>query len=71
MPQNINVGNLFLEAAKDKLRADIKDAKAIIELYVCNPVGVGEHSEITAEIVKAAERGAHAEEVLNFLENCK
>ena len=68
MPQNINVGNLFVEAAKTKLKADIQDAKATIELYVCMPVGVGEHPDITAEIIKAAERGAHAEEVLKFSE---
>ena len=68
MSQNINVGNMFLEAAKAKLKADVKDAKAVIKLYVCNPVGVGEHPDVTAEILKAAEKGAHAEEVLLFLE---
>jgi len=68
MSQNINVGNMFLEAAKAKLKADVQDAKAIIELYLSNPVGVGEHPDITAEIIKAAEKGASAEEVLEFLE---
>ena len=71
MSQNINVGNLFLEAAKAKLKADIQDAKAKIELYICNPVGVGEHPDITDEIIKAAEKGAHAQDVLNFLKTLK
>ena len=41
MPVNINVGNMFLEAAKSKLKAKIKDAEAQIELYMSSLVGVG------------------------------
>ena len=68
MPVNINVGNMFLEAAKSKLKAEIKDAEAQIELYMSSLVGVGEHPDITAELIKAAEKGAHASDVLKFLE---
>ena len=66
---NNNVGHLFVEAAKKKLIADISDAEAKIKLYTTVPVGVGEHPNITEEILKAAEAGAHAQEVLDFLEN--
>ena len=61
------VGNLFLEAAKKELEARIKNAEAKINLYLTEAVGVGEHSEIREEIIKAAEEGAHSQDVLNFI----
>ena len=61
------VGNLFLEAAQKELEARIKNAEAKINLYLTESVGVGEHSEIREEIIKAAEEGAHAQDVLNFI----
>ena len=61
------IGNLFLEAAKKELEARIKNAEAKINLYLTEAVGVGEHSEIREEIIKAADEGAHAQDVLNFI----
>jgi len=65
--QQIKVGNLFLEAAKKTLEAKIKNAEAKVSLYLTELVGVGEHPEITKEIIKAAEEGAHAQDVLDFI----
>jgi hypothetical protein len=65
--RQINVGNLFLEAAKKTLEAKIKNAEAKVNLYLTESVGVGEHPEITEEIIKAAAEGAHAQDVLNFI----
>ena len=53
--RQINVGNLFLEAAKKTLEAKIKNAEAKVNLYITESVGVGEHADITEEIIKAAE----------------
>jgi hypothetical protein len=61
------IGNLFLEAAKRRLEAQIKDAEAKVNLYLTQSVGVGEHPEITEELIKAAEQGAHAQDILNFI----
>ena len=61
------IGSLFLEAAKRRLEAQIKDAEAKVNLYLTLAVGVGEHPEITEEIIKAAEQGTHAQDVLNFI----
>ena len=61
------IGNLFLEAAKKKLEAQIKNAEAKINLYLTQAVGVGEHPQIAEELIKAAEEGAHAQDVLDFL----
>jgi hypothetical protein len=61
------IGSLFLEAAKRRLEAQIKDAEAKVNLYLTQSVGVGEHAEITEELIKAAEQGAHAQDVLDFI----
>jgi len=61
-------GASFLEAAKSKLEADIKDAEAKIQLYLDYPAGIGDHPNITEEILKAANDGAHAKDVLSFLD---
>lgn len=61
------IGSLFLEAAKRRLEAQVKDAEAKVNLYLTQSVGVGEHAEITEELIKAAEQGAHAQDVLNFI----
>ena len=61
------IGNLFLEAAKRRLEAQIKDAEAKVNLYLTQSVGVGEHPQIAEELIKAAEEGAHAQDVLDFL----
>jgi hypothetical protein len=60
-------GSGFLEASKMKLAADIKEAEAKIQLYLSQPVGVGDHPDIAQEILKAAAAGAHAVDLLNFL----
>ena len=65
--ERIAIGNLFLEAAKRRLEAQIKDAEAKVNLYLTQSVGVGEHAEITEELIKAAEQGAHAQDVLDFI----
>jgi len=62
-----SIGNLFLEAAKQRLEAQIKESEAKINLYLTQAVGVGEHSEITEELIKAAEQGAHAQDILDFI----
>ena len=65
--QQIKAGHLFLEAAKKSLEAKIKNAEAKVNLYLTEPVGVGEHPNITEEMIKAAEEGAHAQDVLDFI----
>tara|TARA_B100000131_G_scaffold295127_1_gene311855 strand:- start:15561 stop:15800 length:240 start_codon:yes stop_codon:yes gene_type:complete len=61
-------GESFLEAAKLDCLAKIKQAEAKISLYLEHPVGIGDHPNIMEEIVAAAEAGAHAQDILSFLE---
>ena len=62
------VGAGFIAAAKTSCRAKIEEAQAKIELYLNCAQGVSDHAGIMEEILSAAEQGAHAEDVLNFLE---
>ena len=61
------IGNLFLEAAKKRLESQIKNAEAKINLYLTQAIGVGEHPQISEELIKAAEEGAHAQDVLDCI----
>tara|TARA_Y100001970_G_scaffold29299_1_gene36161 strand:- start:1286 stop:1507 length:222 start_codon:yes stop_codon:yes gene_type:complete len=45
----------FVDALKAKYEAEIKVAKATIEVYFDKPVGVGEHSQFVEEIDKQLE----------------
>jgi hypothetical protein len=65
----MTVGDGFLIAAKLKCEAKLAEAESKINLYLQNAVGVGDHSDISEEILKAAEAGAHAQDMLNFLES--
>jgi hypothetical protein len=65
---NLQIGQRFLEAEKEKLRAEIENARAKIALYINNPLAVADHSEIGEEIRGAAAQGAHARDLLSFLE---
>jgi len=60
-------GESFLEAAKLHCQAKIAQAEAKIGLYLEHPVGVGDHPNVMEEILKAAEEGCHAEDILKFL----
>ena len=42
--------HLLYEALKAKYHAEMVEAKAILEVYFTNPVGVGEHSDLLKEL---------------------
>jgi hypothetical protein len=56
-------------ALKLVYQGQIAEAEANIHIYLRNPVGIGEHSEIVAEVDKQIEKAAQAQEKLDFLEN--
>ena len=66
--EEVWLGENFLSAAKLDCSAKIKEAAAQIGLYLSNTVAIGDHPNIMEEIIKAAESGSHAQDVLNFLE---
>ena len=61
-------GAIFLDAARLNCRSRIKEAHAKIRLYLECPIGIGDHPDIMGEILKAAEAGSHAQDILDFLD---
>ena len=61
------MGDLFIEALEAKYDAEIKSAKAVIEVYLQKPVGIGEHPQFLDEIDKQVEKITNAEEKLETL----
>ena len=60
-------GNIWVEALASKYEAEIKVAKATLQVYFKNSVGIGEHSDVVEEFDKHIEALASAEEKLETL----
>jgi len=60
-------GNPYFEALEAKYIAEIKEAKAVLQTYFQNSVGIGEHSDLLVEFDKYIEKLAAAEEKLESL----
>ena len=48
--------NKLLQASIDKYKAEISEALATLDIYFNNPVGIGEHPDLLAEIDKYIEK---------------
>ncbi len=59
--------DMFIEALTAKYEADIKVAKATINVYMDKSVGIGEHPQFIHEIDKQLELIASAEEKIEML----
>jgi len=59
--------NKLLDALEKKYRGEIALAVANIDVYVTNPVGIGEHSDLTGAIEEQLEKLAHADEMLEVM----
>ena len=59
--------NYLLKALIKKLNGDIEVAKANIMVYVRNPVGIGEHSDIVESIEKEVEKISDAEDKIEAI----
>ena len=57
----------ILEALKALAIGNIKKAKMNIEVYLVNPVGIGEHSDIVEATQKELSTMGHASERLEML----
>ena len=59
---------IMKKALKLKYEGQIAEADANIEIYLKNPAGIGEHSDVIAEVDKQIELAASAQEKLDYLE---
>jgi len=61
------MSSLKYEALIKRYEADVAEAKAILEVYFSNAVGVGEHPQIIDEMDKQVEKLADAQGKLESL----
>ena len=59
----------MIAALKDHARAHIGKHRMNVEIYLRNPVGVGEHSEVMEEIEKQLDEMAKYVDQLDMLNN--
>ena len=59
--------NLLFDALRKKFEGDIAAAKANINVYKTNPVGIGEHPNLVSAIETEVEKLADATDKLNAL----
>ena len=60
---------MLLDALTKKLEGDIAVARANIDIYINNSVGIGEHSDIIGAIEGELEKLAAADEKIKAIEN--
>ena len=60
---------ILREALIIKYEGEIAEANANIQVYLTNPVGIGEHPDIIAAMDVQIEKMAHAEEKLLCVKN--
>lgn len=59
----------MINAALKHAEAHIEKHRMNIEIYLTNPVGVGEHSEVMDEIEKQLDEMARYQDHIDILEN--
>ena len=59
--------NPLLDALRKKYEGEIAAANANINVYITNPVGIGEHPNLVAAIDSEVEKLADATDKLNVL----
>ena len=60
--------NAIIQALEDKYESEISSAHAVINIYLTNSVGIGEHPQHLIEIDKQLDKIAQAEEKLDALD---
>ena len=63
------MSNQLLDAIIHKLEGEIAMAKANIRIYLDNPAGIGEHSDIAETVEKEVEKIAAAQEKIDTIES--
>ncbi len=66
---NGEMAKTLREALIIKYEGEIAEANANIQVYLANPVGVGEHPDIISAMDTQIEKMAHAEEKLMAVKN--
>ena len=62
-----NLREKTIEALLDEARGEVSKAKANVEIYLHNPVGIGEHSDVLGSIQDQIDIIAKAEERISVI----
>ena len=62
-----NLGQGLYEAELAKLEAQVVEAKATLQVYFSQPVGIGEHPDLLTEVDKYVDKLAAAEDKIESL----
>ena len=57
----------MIDALRKMYEAEIAHAKANVEVYLNNPVGIGEHPDLVLAVDEQIDKMAHAEDKLEVL----
>jgi len=60
---------MLLKAALSHFIAERDSALANLNAYLSGPVGIGEHPDLSAEVVKLIEKTEHANSCINLINN--
>ena len=59
----------ILSAVKHHAKGNLAVHKMNVEIYLNNPAGIGEHSDVTESVVNEIEKIARWQDVLHILED--
>ena len=65
--RNKEMNEVLRNALVARYEGDLAEATANIKVYLSNPAGIGEHSDIVGAINEQVEKGAAAQEKLEFV----
>ena len=68
---NINLRGMLLRSLITAEEGKVAAASANIEVYLCNPVGIGEHPDILSAINEQIDIIAEAQERIEVIEQFK
>lgn len=57
----------ILEAARKQAEGEVAVHKTNIEIYLANPAGIGEHSDVTEAVISELNKLAEADDRLEML----
>jgi len=63
-----NLREIMFNALRSEAEGNINKAKANVEIYLHNPVGIGEHPDVLAAIQEQLDIIAHEEERIEVLD---
>ena len=64
----MSIEKIMIEALRERYRAKIKEAHAVIKIYLKNPVGIGDHPDFLSVIDSQLAKAAEADDKLVALE---